>query len=78
MKIIYLFIILSIFACTNNSDYYTKKQCSVCKGCGVVPASTSDKIVNGIITFGLGIPKEVQCHRCKGRGYEICTKIYLQ
>lgn len=77
MKIVYLFIIISIFSCTNNSDYI-KKQCSVCKGCGVIPASTSDKIVYGFITFGLGIPKEVQCHRCKGRGYEICVKTYLQ
>lgn len=70
-----LVIILFLISCCDidtqkSSNERVRVTCPNCDGYGETKARVSDKVVLGVVTFGMGLMLDyVQCDFCGGRGY---------
>ena len=69
-----LIIILFLISCDidtqKSSNERVRVTCPNCDGYGETKARVSDKVVLGVVTFGMGLMLDyVQCDFCGGRGY---------
>lgn len=69
-----LVVILFLISCDINTQKSSNERirvtCPNCDGYGETKAGVSDKVVLGVVTFGIGFTLDyVQCDFCRGRGY---------
>ena len=78
MRYLIIVLVLLCTGCANNNNKDNKENskfkweeviCPKCDGTGTVEMDAGDRVVLGLVTFGLGaMCNEEQCEKCKGTG----------